>query len=67
MTQPHRRPRSAPRARFPARLGLLMALGVPLLGQAAVPATLSLQQGWQVRLAPGEAHAKDFPKAAQWL
>lgn len=67
MTQSHRRSRSAPHARLPARLGLLLALGLPALGQAAVPTTLPLQQGWQVRLAPGEARAKEFPKAAQWL
>ncbi|MDY4285482.1 glycoside hydrolase family 2 protein [Xanthomonas sp. LF06-19] len=67
MTQPPRRPRSASRTRLPARLGLLLALALPALGQAAAPATLSLQQGWQVRLAPGDANAKAHPKAAQWL
>ncbi|WLA07528.1 glycoside hydrolase family 2 protein [Xanthomonas translucens] len=67
MTQPHRNRRCPPSARVPARLGLALVLGLPALGQAAAPSAQPLQQGWQVRLAPGEAHAKDFPKAAQWL
>ncbi|WP_230940122.1 hypothetical protein, partial [Xanthomonas translucens] len=67
MTQPHRSRRCPPSARVPARLGLALVLGLPALGQAAGPTAQPLQQGWQVRLAPGEAHAKDFPKAAQWL
>nr|WP_241093760.1 glycoside hydrolase family 2 protein [Xanthomonas sp.] len=54
-----------------ARLALLAlslpALALPVSGLAAPPASLSLQQGWQVRLAPGEARAKEFPKAARWL
>ncbi|UYC13373.1 glycoside hydrolase family 2 protein [Xanthomonas sp. CFBP 8445] len=67
MTQPPRRSRFASRTRLPARLGLLLALVLPALGQAAAPTTLSLQQGWQVRLAPGDANANAHPKAAQWL
>ncbi|CBA16702.1 glycoside hydrolase family 2 protein [Xanthomonas albilineans] len=67
MTLSHRRFRSAPCTRLPARFGLLLALALPALGQAAPPSSLSLQQGWQVRLAPGDASASTHPKAAQWL
>ncbi|WP_045767738.1 beta-mannosidase [Xanthomonas albilineans] len=67
MTLSHRHFRSAPCTRLPARFGLLLALALPALGQAAPPSSLSLQQGWQVRLAPGDASASTHPKAAQWL
>jgi len=44
--------------------GLLAGLGP---AQAAAPTTRMLDAGWQLRLAPGQAQAKDHPQAAQWV
>ncbi|MGH8126444.1 MAG: glycosyl hydrolase 2 galactose-binding domain-containing protein, partial [Rhodanobacteraceae bacterium] len=38
---------------------------LPLLAAAVV--TQSLDAGWQFRLAPGDPHAKQHPRAARWL
>jgi beta-mannosidase len=40
---------------------------LPGLAVAAAPATQVLDQGWQVRLAPGDAHATAHPQATRWL
>ncbi|TAM94561.1 MAG: glycoside hydrolase family 2 protein [Rhodanobacteraceae bacterium] len=45
-------------------------LAVTLLSFTATAAPLSTQSldsGWQFRLAPGDPHAKEHPRAAQWL
>ncbi|UGB37519.1 beta-mannosidase [Frateuria soli] len=56
------RTRSMPRL---ARLaGALALLTGPSL---AAPATQLLDQGWQVRLAPDDAHLAKHPRAARWL
>ncbi|WP_424681398.1 beta-mannosidase [Frateuria sp. YIM B11624] len=63
---------SAPPTRtrlMPRIAGLAVALLVSLPGLAAAsaPATQLLDQGWQVRLAPGDAHAAAHPQATRWL
>jgi beta-mannosidase len=73
MTESIARPQLTPAAK-PAR-GQLLAravaalLTLPLLpaALAAPPSTQLLNQGWQVRLAPGQAQAKQHPRAAKWM
>ncbi|OOG56386.1 glycoside hydrolase family 2 protein [Rhodanobacter sp. C03] len=45
---------------------MLLALLLPMLGAAAPLTTQMLDSGWQFRLAPGDSHATDHPKAALW-
>ncbi|MGN6282891.1 beta-mannosidase [Frateuria sp.] len=53
--------------RIPSLAGLAGAL-LLLAGPGwAAPATQVLDQGWQVRLAPGDAHEAEHPQAARWL
>ncbi|MEP9400313.1 beta-mannosidase [Sphingomonas silueang] len=47
-------------------IALLLAT-VPAVLSAAPRETVVLDKGWQLRLAPGDAAAKDHPKAARWL
>lgn len=47
-------------------IALLLAVA-PAALVAAPRQTIPLERGWQVRLAPGDAAAKDHPKAARWL
>ena len=52
--------------RFPYLVALLcMALATP--AWAAPPTSISLDEGWQVRLLPGQAQAKEHPQAEAWL
>ncbi|MET0290708.1 MAG: glycoside hydrolase family 2 protein [Pseudoxanthomonas sp.] len=49
-------------------LGALLALALAVPGWAAAPRVQSLNDGWQVRLAPGQHdQARAHPKAASWL
>lgn len=48
-------------------LALLVGLALALPASAAPPSTQVLDSGWQVRLAPGQAQARQHPKAVQWL
>ncbi|MBV8158864.1 MAG: glycoside hydrolase family 2 protein, partial [Dyella sp.] len=54
------------RSGFIARACLLASL-LPALAWSAPLATLSLDQGWQFRLAPGDAAAATHPEATKWL
>nr|WP_277924116.1 glycoside hydrolase family 2 protein [Sphingomonas hankookensis] len=45
----------------------LLLAAAPAALWAAPRETVTLDKGWQVRLAPGDAAAKDHPKAARWL
>ncbi|OOG41351.1 glycoside hydrolase family 2 protein [Rhodanobacter sp. C05] len=47
-------------------VGLLLVLLLPMLGAAAPLTTQMLDSGWQFRLAPGDSHATDHPKAVLW-
>src|SRR5690242_776976 len=58
------RTRSMPRI---ASLAVALLLSLPGLAAAAAPATQVLDQGWRVRLAPGDAHAAARPRATRWL
>lgn len=52
--------------RIPHLVALLcLALAMP--AWAAPPTSLSLDDGWQVRLVPGQAQAKEHPQATVWL
>lgn len=56
------------RTRKTPHVARIAAVLVLLAGPGwAAPATQLLDQGWQVRLAPGEAHEAEHPQAAQWL
>lgn len=46
---------------------LLLLAAAPAALWAAPRETVTLDKGWQVRLAPGDAAAKEHPKAARWL
>lgn len=48
---------------------LAALLTLPMLPSAlaAAPSTQLLDQGWQLRLVPGQAQAKQHPRAAKWL
>ncbi|SEI51806.1 beta-mannosidase [Frateuria terrea] len=60
---PPTRPRPMPRT-----AGLALALlALPGLAAAAAPLTQVLDQGWQLRLAPGDTHATAHPQATRWL
>jgi len=50
------------------RWGCLFALAVIALlpSLASALTTQSLDAGWQFRIAPGDVHAKDHPRAMQW-
>ena len=62
---------SAPRAhRFRGTLHVCVAVVALLISTAALgtpPSTQSLDAGWQFRLVPGDANAKEHPRAARWL
>lgn len=52
--------------RIPHLVALLcLTLAMPVW--AAPPTSLSLDDGWQVRLVPGQAQAKEHPQATVWL
>jgi len=54
--------------RLRPRLAFLAgALLMPALAVAAAQATRTLDRGWQVRLAAGDAHAASHPRAARWF
>lgn len=58
------------RLRFHCALPFLAALlcftlAVP--ASAAPPTSLNLDEGWQIRLVPGQVEAKEHPQAATWL
>ena len=63
MFPPRLRFRSCPTPFLTALLCLAVATPV----WAAPPTTVDLDEGWQVRLVPGQAQAKEHPKAAAWL
>jgi beta-mannosidase len=48
-------------------LATLLCLALAIPAWAAPPASLNLDEGWQIRLVPGQAEAKEHPKAAAWL
>lgn len=60
-----------PRLRFRSYptpfLTALLCLAVATPAWAAPPTAVDLGEGWQVRLVPGQAQAKEYPKAAAWL
>jgi beta-mannosidase len=62
---------SATRAhRFRGTLHACVGVVALLISTAALgtpPSSQSLDAGWQFRLAPGDANAKDHPQAARWL
>ncbi|WP_407071332.1 glycosyl hydrolase 2 galactose-binding domain-containing protein, partial [Xanthomonas fragariae] len=52
----------------PACLGMALAFAAAISQVwAAAPTAVTLDRGWQVRLVPGQAQAKSYPKAAAWL
>ncbi len=63
MFPPRLRFRSCPTPFLTALLCLAVATPV----WAAPPTAVDLDEGWQVRLVPGQAQAKEHPKAAEWL
>lgn len=63
MFPPRLRFRSCPTPFLTALLCLAVATPV----WAAPPTAIDLDEGWQVRLVPGQAQAKEHPKAASWL
>ncbi|MEZ0470109.1 beta-mannosidase [Luteimonas salinilitoris] len=62
---------SLPLHRFRSRgiphLIALLCLALSMPAWAAPPTSLNLDEGWQVRLVPGQAQAKEHPEAAAWL
>ncbi|WP_454830838.1 beta-mannosidase [Pseudoxanthomonas wuyuanensis] len=55
------------RSRFRGISSLVALLVLALPAWAAPPTSLSLDEGWQIRLVPGQAQAKEHPQAAAWL
>ncbi|MFT4198926.1 MAG: glycoside hydrolase family 2 TIM barrel-domain containing protein [Pseudoxanthomonas sp.] len=53
--------------RLPAAALTLLLLSMPMPGWAAPPSTRTLDSGWQLRLMPGQAQAKEHPQVAKWL
>lgn len=61
----HARRAPAPRLKL---LGALLGTALALPALAAAPSTQLLDNGWQVRLLPGQTQvSKQHPKAAQWI
>ena len=50
-----------------AALAATLLVLLPATVWAAPPTTLTLDQGWQFRLATGDAHASEHPHAARWI
>lgn len=62
---------SLPLHRFRSRgiphLVALLCLALAMPAWAAPPTSRNLDEGWQVRLVPGQAQAEEHPEAADWL